>query len=97
MAPHAVDQDTQQLGLVLMELRKNLVVQRHLIATNRAPVGRIERQYYGLPRRLESVRLWSGVTRNVNSGAAVPAATMDDISCFTRVGEGSARSPASYN
>src|ERR1700704_4681722 len=47
MAPDAVDRDTQQLCLVFMELRKNLVVQSHLIAKTRTPVGRIERQYYG--------------------------------------------------
>src|SRR5882757_7459660 len=85
MAPDAVDRDTQQLSLVLPELRKNLVVQRHLIATNRAPVGRIERQYYGPSSEAREREVLIRGDPQRESGAAVPAARMDDISCLARV------------
>src|SRR3981189_2396135 len=39
--------NAQQFGVVLVELRENLVVKRHLIAADRAPVGGIERQDHG--------------------------------------------------
>ena len=48
VAPYPVDRNTQQFRAVSVKLRENLVVERHLIATDRAPVGGIERQDYGL-------------------------------------------------
>jgi hypothetical protein len=47
MAPDPVGRNTQRFRIVLAELREDLVVERHLIATNRA-VGGIERQDYRL-------------------------------------------------
>src|SRR4051794_30424947 len=48
VAPYPVDRNTQQFRAVSVKLRENLVVVRHLVATDRAPVGGIERQDYGL-------------------------------------------------
>ena len=45
MAPRAVDRDAEQLGVVFRELVRHLVVERHLIAADRAPVGGIEREH----------------------------------------------------
>src|SRR4029079_10529305 len=39
MAPGAVHRDAEQLRAVLVELGQNLVVERHLIAADRAPIG----------------------------------------------------------
>jgi len=47
MAPDPVGRNTLQFRIVLAELREDLGVERHLIATNRA-VGGIERQDYRL-------------------------------------------------
>src|SRR5436305_1345500 len=44
MAPHAVDRYPNQLGVMLLELWKDLVVQSHLISTHRAPVRWIKRK-----------------------------------------------------
>src|SRR2546430_11084779 len=46
VAPHPVDRDAKQLGPVALKLRKDLVVQHHLVAAHRTPVGRIEREYH---------------------------------------------------
>src|SRR5258705_10816195 len=48
VAPYPVDRNTQQFRAVSVKLRENLVVKRHLIATDRAPFGGIDRQDYGL-------------------------------------------------
>ena len=84
MAPDAVDRDTQQLGLVLVELRKNLLVQRQLIATNRAPVSRIECPYYGPSSEVREREVLIRGDPQRECSAAVPAARMDHVSCFTR-------------
>lgn len=44
VAPRAVDGNSEQLRAVAAELVEDLVVQSHLIAAHRAPVGRVERQ-----------------------------------------------------
>jgi hypothetical protein len=56
VAPYPVDRNTQQFRAVSVKLRENLVVERHLIATDRAPVGGIDARITGLPLRSESVR-----------------------------------------
>ena len=48
VAPYPVDRNTQQFRAVLVKLRENLVVERHLIAKDRTPVGGLERQDYRL-------------------------------------------------
>src|SRR5690606_4200406 len=48
MAPATVDRDAKQGRTEPLELVQDLVVERHLVAADRAPVGRIERQYGGL-------------------------------------------------
>ena len=42
MTPRPVYRDPHDLGAVLVKLGENLVVQRDLVATHRAPVGRVE-------------------------------------------------------
>src|SRR6266550_1114910 len=46
VTPCAVDGDTNDFSLELLELIQNLIVKRHLIAANGAPVGRVKRQYH---------------------------------------------------
>jgi hypothetical protein len=61
VAPHPVDRNVQQFRVALAKLRKDLVVKRHLIATDRAPVGRIERQDYWLTRQIRQRKVLIGV------------------------------------
>ena len=72
MTPGAVDGDAEQLGVVLLELRQDLVVERHLVAADRAPVGRIERQHDGPAAEVrERDRLIrSGVQLEIRRGRA---------------------------
>jgi hypothetical protein len=42
MAPHAVDRNPENLGAEFAKLRQHLVVERHLVAADGAPVGRIK-------------------------------------------------------
>src|SRR5262245_27896774 len=44
VTPLAVDGDAEEVGVVALELRQNLVVERHLVSAHRAPVGRVEGQ-----------------------------------------------------
>ena len=44
VTPCAIDRDAQQLRVESRELVEQLVVQRHLIAAHRTPVGRVEGQ-----------------------------------------------------
>src|SRR2546430_16262816 len=48
MAPDAIYGDAEELGAVALELGQDLVVERHLVPADRAPVSRIERQDDGL-------------------------------------------------
>ena len=74
VAPDAVDRDAQQLGVELLELRQELVVERQLVAADRAPVGGVEDEDHGLRRGTsESETFWSGSSESVKSGAGVPA------------------------
>jgi hypothetical protein len=79
VAPHPVDRNVQQFRVAPAKLREDFVVKRHLIATDRAPVGRIERQDYWLTRQIRQRRVLIGVTRSVKSGEMVPAAKIEDI------------------
>ena len=45
VTPRAIHGDADKLGLVLLKLRQHLVVQRHLIAANRAPIRGIKREH----------------------------------------------------
>src|SRR4051794_14328096 len=47
VTPGAIHGDTEQLGVVALELFKHLVVERHLVSTHRAPVGRIKGKHHG--------------------------------------------------
>src|SRR5205085_7023935 len=42
MAPDPIDRDAEQFGVEARKLGEDLVVQGHLIAAHRAPVGRIK-------------------------------------------------------
>src|SRR5467141_622006 len=44
VTPRSVDRDAEQLGPVALKLRQDLVVQHHLVAAHRTPIGRIERE-----------------------------------------------------
>ena len=44
MAPNSIYGYSKKLRVMLPELRQNLVVEGHLISTNRTPVGRIKRK-----------------------------------------------------
>jgi len=46
VTPHAVHGNAQQLGVEFLKFGKKFVVQAHLVAAHRTPVGRIERQNY---------------------------------------------------
>ena len=45
MAPRPIDGDAEDRGAILLELRQRLVIESHLIAADRAPVGRVERKH----------------------------------------------------
>src|SRR5438093_9929596 len=60
VAPHAVDRDPQQPGPVLLELRKDLVVQRHLVPADRTPVRGIEGEDHRLALQLPERQLLVG-------------------------------------
>jgi hypothetical protein len=47
MEPYAVDRYAQDPRIVLVELRHDLLIEHHLIAADRAPTGRIERENDG--------------------------------------------------
>src|SRR6185436_18371383 len=44
VAPRSIHRDPEKRSVVLAEFRQDLVVEAHLIAADRAPVGRVERQ-----------------------------------------------------
>ena len=60
MAPHPVDRNAQEFRVVLVELRENLIVRCHLIATDRAPVSRIERQDHWFSPRIRERKVLIG-------------------------------------
>jgi len=51
VAPHSVDGNADQLGSVLLELRQDLVVDCHLVATNWTPIGGVESQDYRFAKK----------------------------------------------
>ncbi len=42
--------DTNELSTQVLELGKNFVIQRHLVATDRAPISRIKCEHHRLPK-----------------------------------------------
>jgi len=52
MAPDAINRNSDKLSSMFLELRQYFVVQRHLVAANRTPVGRVEGQDYWPPPKL---------------------------------------------
>ena len=48
VAPRAVNRDAEELSPQFLELRKDFVVERHLVPTNRAPVSRVKREHHRL-------------------------------------------------
>ena len=74
VAPDAVDRDAEQLGVEALELGQDLVVERHLVAADRAPVRGIETPgSRARPRSEESATVSSGPERSSKSGAVVSA------------------------
>ena len=69
MAPGTIHRNTEELGAVLFELGQNLVAERHLIAADRTPIGRVEGKDYRLTREVAERQVLI-----VKSGAGVPAA-----------------------
>jgi hypothetical protein len=49
MALGAIDGDAKQLGATSPKFRQDMIVKRHPVAANRAPVGRIESENYPPP------------------------------------------------
>ena len=49
VAPRAVNRDAEEFSAQLLKLRKDFVVERHLVATDRAPVSRVKRAHHRLP------------------------------------------------
>src|SRR3984885_15274588 len=60
MAPYTVDGYSQQLRFVFLELRKYLVVECHLVAANRAPIGGIKNQNHGFAPQFAKRKLLIG-------------------------------------
>src|SRR6266849_5841865 len=52
VTPDTVDRDPENLGAIFAKLRKNLVVESHLIAAHRTPVSRIEHENDRAPTEL---------------------------------------------
>jgi hypothetical protein len=52
VAPGTVHRDANQFRAEAFELRENFVVERHLIAANGAPIGRIKGEHDGLATKL---------------------------------------------
>src|SRR5207245_734567 len=52
VAPDSIDGDTEELGAEARELFTDLVVKRHLVAADGAPIGRIEGQDHRPPAEL---------------------------------------------
>jgi hypothetical protein len=50
MAPCAVHRDADELSAQILELGKNFVIERHLVATDRAPVSRIKCEHHRLSK-----------------------------------------------
>src|SRR6266550_7288289 len=44
VTPDTIDRDPENLGAVFAKLGENLIVQRHLVAAHRTPVGGIEHE-----------------------------------------------------
>src|ERR1700730_10092365 len=72
MAPVAIARDPKKLVPVIVKLGQDLVVERHLIAADRTPIGGIEGKNDHLSARSLNESIWSGVTWRLNPGAAVP-------------------------
>ena len=74
VTPHAVDRNADQLGVESRKLWKDFVVEPHLIAADRTPVRRIEREDYRpaakfAERHLLIGRRRKGKVRRLSSGA----------------------------
>src|SRR5882757_6186323 len=52
MTPCAVDRYAKELSLKLLKLIQHFVIERHLIAAHRAPVGRVKCEHYWSPAEL---------------------------------------------
>jgi hypothetical protein len=46
MTPRPIHRNTEDLGAIFLKLRADLVVERDLVAANRAPIGRVEGEYH---------------------------------------------------
>src|ERR1700730_6388286 len=69
VAPGTIDGYAEKLGPEALELGQHLLVERHLVAADRAPVGRVEGENDGPPPEvLEADRLIGGrVQREIRS------------------------------
>jgi hypothetical protein len=52
MAPGTIHRNAEELGAVFAELGEDFIVKRELIATDRAPIGRVEGKDYRLTREV---------------------------------------------
>ncbi len=52
VTPSTIDGDADEVSVMLAELGKNLVVERHLVATNGTPVSRVKRENDRTPTKL---------------------------------------------
>ena len=52
MAPRPVDRNAEELSAEILKFRKHLIVKRHLITADRAPVSRIKCEHNRLPAKL---------------------------------------------
>src|SRR5579864_5823509 len=76
VGPHTVDRDAEKFGVEFRELGKNFIVEGHLIAADRAPVGGIEGENYraaaefakseALIGSYGKTEFWSGSSRGKN-------------------------------
>ena len=62
VAPDAVHRDAEHRSVVALELRREFLVEHHLVRADRAPVGRVEGQDHRLTAKVGELELlfWSG-------------------------------------
>ena len=72
VTPRAVDGDAEDLRAIFFELWQRLVVERHLIAADRAPVRRIKGDDHRLAGEIAEAQALVGCDVHVKSGALAP-------------------------
>ena len=67
MTPDAVDRDAEELRVVVAKLVEDLVVDAHLVAAHRAPVGGVERQDHRLTAKVRERELLMEILRRFDA------------------------------